>query len=251
MAALTTHLLTVAEVVAETPDACSIAFDAELDYRPGQFLTLRVPSERTGSVARCYSLCSSPHVGDRPQVTVKRTAGGYASNWLCDNVAAGDTIEVLAPSGVFGPKHYDDDLLLVAGGSGITPVMSVLKSALARGEREVALVYANRDEPSVIFAEQLRGLAERYPGRLTVAHWLESERGLPSVADLAGLAAAHADHDAFLCGPQPFMKAVVEALTELGVPRERRHMERFVSLAANPFERAEQARAAAATAAAD
>ncbi len=241
MAALTSHLLPVAQVVAETPDARSIVFDADLDYRPGQFLTLRVPSERTGSVARCYSLSSSPHVGDRPQVTVKRTADGYASNWICDNVEAGQEIEVLAPSGVFGPKHYDDDLLLFAGGSGITPVMSVLKSALEQGERNVALVYANRDRHSVIFAEHLDALRARHGDRLTVTHWLETERGLPSAGALVELARPHAAaHDCFTCGPQPFMAAVTEALTLLEVPRERRHMERFVSLAANPFERAER-----------
>ncbi|EWC61497.1 Phenylacetate-CoA oxygenase/reductase, PaaK subunit [Actinokineospora spheciospongiae] len=250
MAALTTHLLTVAEVIAETPDARSIVFDAQLDYRPGQFLTLRVPSDECGSVARCYSLSSSPHTGDRPQVTVKRTADGYASNWVCDNVAPGDTIEVLAPSGVFGPKHYDHDLLLFAGGSGITPIMSIIKSALDQGHREVALVYANRDPRSVIFADRLAELAAAHPGRLTVAHWLESERGIPALADLVDLARPHADHDVYTCGPQPFMTAVTEALTELGVPRERRHMERFVSLAANPFERLEQAAAKAAAKAA-
>ncbi len=131
-------------------------------YRPGQFLTLRIPSDRTGSVARCYSLASSPFTDDAPKVTVKRTSDGYGSNWLCDNIAAGQTLEVLPPAGVFTPKSLDHDFLLFGAGSGITPVISILKSALTQGGGTVVLVYANRDEKSVIFAEELRALAEKY-----------------------------------------------------------------------------------------
>ena len=87
-----------------------------LRYAPGQFLTLRVPSDRTGSVARCYSLCSSPFTDDALTVTVKRTADGYASNWLCDHAHAGMRIHVLAPSGNFVPKTLDDDFLLAGRG---------------------------------------------------------------------------------------------------------------------------------------
>src|SRR5439155_10086266 len=133
--------------------------------------TLRVPSDKTGSVARCYSLASSPHIDDAPKVTVKRTVGGYASNWLCDNVSAGDRIDVLPPAGTFTPADLDTDFLLWAGGSGITPVMSILKSALCAGTGRVVLVYANRDERSVIFADELRSLTARHGGRLTVVHW--------------------------------------------------------------------------------
>src|SRR5204863_9536137 len=78
--------LTVTDVIEETADARSLLFalPEHFSYRPGQFLTLKVPSDTTGSVARCYSLASSPHVDDAPKVTIKRTAGGYGSNWLCD-----------------------------------------------------------------------------------------------------------------------------------------------------------------------
>ena len=108
--------LQVADVVEETDDARSLVFTVpdgvripaeRLRYAPGQFLTLRVPSDRTGSVARCYSLCSSPFTGDAMTVTVKRTDDGYASNWLCDNAHAGMKIHVLAPSGTFVPKTLD------------------------------------------------------------------------------------------------------------------------------------------------
>ncbi len=167
------------------PDGVDIPAD-RLRYAPGQFLTLRVPSDRTGSVARCYSLCSSPFTGDPMTVTVKRTDGGYASNWLCDNAHAGMKIHVLAPSGTFVPKTLDTDFLLLAAGSGITPMMAICKSALAEGSGKVVLIYANRDENSVIFGGALRELAAKYPDRLTVVHWLESVQGLPSAAALAG-----------------------------------------------------------------
>ncbi|WP_037369854.1 ferredoxin--NADP reductase [Amycolatopsis orientalis] len=232
--------LTVAEVIEETADARSIVFtvpDEHLDrfaYSPGQFLTLRIPSDRTGSVARCYSLSSAPHEG-RVQVTVKRTADGYGSNWVCDELRAGATIDVLRPSGVFCPSSLDSDFLLFAAGSGITPVMSILKSALEKGSGQVVLVYANRDEQSVIFAAELRELAERFGDRLTVVHWLESLQGLPTVAALRALAKPYAGHEAFLCGPAPFMTAAQDALRELGAPRERVHVEKFHSLTGNPF----------------
>ncbi|GFG54501.1 3-ketosteroid-9-alpha-hydroxylase [Mycolicibacterium agri] len=239
--------LLVADVVEETDDARSLVFavpdgpnDPEipaerLRYSPGQFLTLRVPSDRTGSVARCYSLCSSPFTGDPMTVTVKRTDGGYASHWLCDNAHPGMRIHVLAPSGTFVPKTLDTDFLLLAAGSGITPMMSICKSALAEGNGRVVLIYANRDEKSVIFGGALRELAAKYPDRLTVVHWLESVQGLPTAAALSALAAPYAGHDAYICGPAPFMAAAEEAMRNAGTPAERIHIEVFKSLESDPF----------------
>lgn len=239
--------LELADVIAETDDARSLVFrvpdgpDApevpadRLRYSPGQFLTLRVPSERTGSVARCYSLCSSPFTDDPLTVTVKRTADGYASNWLCDHAHPGMKIHALAPSGTFVPKTLDTDFLLLGAGSGITPMMSICKSALVEGSGKVVLIYANQDETSVIFGEALRELAAKYPDRLTVVHWLVSIQGLPSAAALAGLAAPYAAHDAFICGPGPFMTAAEEALNTIGTPAGNIHIEVFKSLESDPF----------------
>lgn len=234
-------VLRVAAVIAETADTHSVVFEvpAELRerfaYQPGQFLTLRIPSEQTGSVARCYSLASSPFTDDLPKVTVKRTEGGYGSNWLCDNVSAGDEIEVLPPSGVFTPKNLDENLLLFGAGSGITPVMSILKSALSQGSGKVVLVYANRDVDSVIFAGELRELVGKHPQRLTVIHWLEPLQGLPTADMLAGLVAPYTAYEAFMCGPKPFMDLVHDTLAQLDVPRARTHAEVFNSLAGDPF----------------
>lgn len=247
-------LLEVRDVVAETADASSIVFDVPADhadafaFKPGQFLTLGVPSDQTGLAARCYSICTPP--GSPLTVTVKRTVDGYASNWLNDNLKPGDTVRVLPPSGIFSPKDWTADLLLFAGGSGITPIMSIIRTALAEHSNRVVLFYANRDETSVIFASALAELAAAHPGRLQVIHWLESVQGLPSEDQLREFAAAYATWTSFCCGPAPYMKAVSTALRALDFPRDRRHQEKFVSLGGNPFGDVAEVLAAQATLAA-
>ena len=234
------YVLKVLDVIEETADARSVIFEIPeelqetFSFTPGQFLTIAVPSDQTGLAARCYSLSSAPHSGVH-QITVKRTADGYASNWVGDNLKPGDSLRVLPPGGIFTPKNIDDDFLLFAGGSGITPIISIARTALERGSGEVVLFYANRDEKSVIFAEQLRELAEKYADRLLVVHWLESVQGLPTPEQLRNFAEHFESFTAFVCGPGPFMKSTFTMLKEIGFPRERRHQEKFVSLGGNPF----------------
>src|SRR3984957_10935303 len=114
----------VAEVIREADEASSLVLDVPpalagtFAYRPGQFVTVRVPSDRTGSVARCYSLCSSPQAGDLPAITVKRTAGGYASPLILATVTPGTVLDVLPPAGTFCPPSLDGEFLLFAAGSG-------------------------------------------------------------------------------------------------------------------------------------
>ncbi|MYR44950.1 ferredoxin--NADP reductase [Streptomyces sp. SID5910] len=235
-----THRLRVVEVIAETADAHSLVLQAPPEsarfaYRPGQFLTLKLPGTDGGAAARCYSLASSPHTGEPLKVTVKRVSGGYGSNWVCDHVKAGDELEALPPAGTFTPDSLDTDLLLVAGGSGITPVLSIAKSVLASGQGRLALLYANRDEASVVFRDELRHLAEEHPGRLLVIHWLESLQGLPVAERLAAALAPYADREAFVCGPEPMTAAVEECLRTLGTPDGRIHRERFFSLGPDVF----------------
>ncbi|RBO93757.1 ferredoxin--NADP reductase [Nocardia puris] len=228
--------LRIVEVVPETADAVSIRFEpvsGELPpYRAGQFLTLRLPCAE-GAVARSYSLSSAPHEGGPWQVTVKRVAGGRGSNWLCDNAAEGLVLESLPPGGVFTPESDAEDLLLLAAGSGITPVLSILKSVLANGTGRCALVYANRDERSVIFARELAALTQAHADRFTVVHWLESGQGLPTPERLTALMAPWSRRPVFVCGPEPFMDAVGVAAGALGI--ERVCSERFVSMSADPF----------------
>lgn len=229
------HRLQVRAVVDETADTKSLVFDipAELRelfrYKPGQFLTLRLPVGGR-QLPRCYSMSSTPGLDEAPRVTVKRVRDGRGSNWVCDRMRAGDTLEVAPPAGVFSPRSLDGDFLLMAGGSGITPVFSILRAALQEGHGRITLVYANRDERSVIFRDALKALALEHPGRLQVIHWLDSVQGVPSTAQLAELARHSLAAQAFICGPGPFMDAAVEALQAMGMPADRVHVERFASL---------------------
>ncbi|MBD7978721.1 ferredoxin--NADP reductase [Serpens gallinarum] len=248
--------LRVAQVIEETADARSLVFEVPLSlaeafrYRPGQFLTLRVP-HGDGWLPRCYSLSSTPLLDEPLRVTIKRVADGRASNWLCGQLRAGDSLDVMAPAGVFVPKRLDGDLLLFGGGSGITPVLSILRSALLAGKGRILLIYANRDEASVIFRNELRELAKAHPSRLQVVHWLDSIQGIPSAEQLAELARPFIRAEAFICGPGPFMDTAVSALKALGMPGPNIHVERFVSLPGEgeivPVAASEAASAAAVT----
>jgi len=234
--------LRVLDVVQETGDAHSIVFDTPegFTYKPGQFLTLRLPHS-DGPVARCYSVSSAPGVDDHLKVTVKRVEGGRGSNWVCDNVVVGSEIDALAPSGTFTPHSYDVDLLLLAGGSGITPVMSIIKATLAHGSGRMFLVYANRDEKSVIFHTELRELVREHPERLVVLHWLESVQGLPSSEPLSVLIEPWVRGETFICGPAPFMDCAADVVKKLGVSRDRIHIERYTSLQGDPWAEVEVA----------
>ena len=229
------HALRVSGVVDETADTKSLVFDvpAGLEqvfrYRPGQFLTLRLPvGER--HVPRCYSMSSAPALDSAPRVTIKRVAGGVGSNWVCDHIKPGDMIEVMQPAGIFTPRAVEGDFLLFAGGSGVTPVYSILRSVLAAGTGRVFMFYANRDEQSVVFGDELDALARAYPQRFTIVHWLDSRQGVPGAAQLAAYAKPWRGAEAFVCGPAPFMDVVVGALRGIEMADERIHVERFVSL---------------------
>ncbi len=216
------HRLRVDAVIEETADARSFVLSgADFTPRPGQFLTVRA-----GDVARCYSLSSAP--GEPLKITVKRTPDGYGSHWMCRELCVGTELDVLAPAGVFTPSSVDGSLLAFAAGSGITPVMSIIKAVLAASGR-VFLFYANRDESSVIFARELDSLSRAHPDRLTVVHWLESVQGLPHLGALRAF--VRECDEAFVCGPGPFMEAARRALHDVPVV----HVEKFVSLSSDPF----------------
>lgn len=217
----------ILEVVDETSEAKSLVLElpAGWSYRPGQFLTLRLDG-----IARCYSLSSSPFTGERPKITVKRMPEGVGSNWVCDNLTAGSVVEMLPPNGLFTPESLDRDLLLFAGGSGITPVMSILKSALCQGNGRIVLVYANRDESSIIFREELARLCAEHADRLAVHHWLDAEKGWPTAEGIRALTEPVQHYERFVCGPDQFLDVVKSAMGD------DVHVEQFMSLVDNPFE---------------
>jgi ring-1,2-phenylacetyl-CoA epoxidase subunit PaaE len=243
------HALRVAEIVPETSEANSIRFEmpAELRdrfaFRAGQHLTLKAEIDGE-EVRRNYSLCTAPDEQDW-MVTVKRIAGGVFSNWVGDHLKAGDTLDVMPPHGSFttafdGTKHRR--YVGFAGGSGITPVMSLIRTALKEepGSR-FTLFYGNRDSSSVIFLDALADLKDWYMGRFELYHFLAEEEGDVELFNgmldqkMCGSAIEQLVGDAsavdewFICGPGPMMDAAEAALIERGVARERIHIERFTA----------------------
>jgi len=236
------HALRVARVVPETHDAMSIVLEVpdglreEFRYEAGQFLSFKVPFE--GRVlTRSYSLSSSPEVDGEHKVTVKRVDDGRVSNWMNDRVSGGSRLQVVPPAGLFVlDPDSERELVLWSGGSGITPCISLLKTALATTRRRVSLFYANRDERSIIFRGELEALREAHPGRLRVEHSLDDVDGFVTATDVARWMEGGLEADCYLCGPTAFMDTVEHALQDLGVPRERIHIERFLSPHDHPGE---------------
>ncbi len=224
--------LRIAKIIQETPDARSFVFEIPADlaekyrYKAGQFLTFRVP-HADGAFNRCYSLSSAPEIDGLPKVTVKRVEGGKGSNWFHDALKEGGTLEVLPPAGRFVLGQGEAPLLLFGGGSGITPMMSLIKSALKSGKRRIRLFYANRDKPSVIFDAEFEALAKSHPGQLEVIHHLDAVQGLTKHEEVEAALKGFEAAEAYLCGPGPFMNLVEAALLAAGMPRERVLIERF------------------------
>jgi ring-1,2-phenylacetyl-CoA epoxidase subunit PaaE len=243
------HALRVAEIVPETADANSIRFEipAELRdrfaFKAGQHLTLRATINGE-EVRRNYSLCTAPDEQDW-MVTVKRIGGGLFSNWVGNNLKPGDVVDVMPPHGSFTSEFAATSarhLVGIAGGSGITPVISLIKTALrSEPNSRFTLLYGNRDSSSVIFLEALAGLKDKYLGRFELYHFLDGEEQdielfngmldrvrcddailnlVPEAADVS---------DWFICGPGPMMDAAEGALLDRNIPKDRIHIERFTA----------------------
>ena len=227
------HSLTVTDVVDETADTRSFVLEipnelrSAFAYTAGQFCTFRAAIGGE-SVVRCYSMSSSPDTGDAFTTTVKRVPSGRMSNWMNDALSPGDTIEVLRPTGLFVLRPRAAPVVAFAGGSGITPVISIVKSAIATTRRPVRLVYANRSADAVIFVDELERLRATADGRLRIHHHLDCERGFLDPGQCASLVADAADADFYICGPGPYMDTVEAGLSTLGVEPDRRFIERFV-----------------------
>ncbi len=226
--------LRVRRVIDETADARSIVLEVppqvadRFRYQPGQFLSFKIPFQ--GAVlTRSYSLASSPHCDAEHKFTVKRIEDGRISNWIHDHVKAGECLMVTPPAGRFVLDEGTRELMLFSGGSGITPVISIVKSALATSRRRLRLVYANRDERSIIFRSELEALASKHPDQLEIVHSLDVRDGLLDGAGIERLLGRALEAEFYLCGPGAFMATVESALLELGIPLERIHIERFSS----------------------
>jgi ferredoxin-NADP reductase len=218
------HETRITRIVQETPDTRTYVLDAPFSYRAGQFVTFRVRG-----TLRSYSMSSSPDTDTELMTTVKRIPGGLVSNWMHDNLAAGDVVEVTAPAGAFCLRETGAPLVAFAGGSGITPVISLARSALVTTARRVRILAANRDAESVIFREALDDLAERYPGRLEVRHHLDTASGFVAEAEVLDFAGTDDDADFYLCGPAPFMDLIERVLLARGTEPGQIFVERFTA----------------------
>lgn len=232
------HTVGVRKVVHETADARSFVLEVPdelrsgFGYHAGQFVTMRVHVDGA-TLLRCYSMSSAPEVDEALTVTVKRVPGGAVSNWLVDRVRAGDALEVTFPAGTFRLTDSHDPLLAFAAGSGITPIISLVRSALATSHRHVHLLYANRDSGSTIFAAELDLLERTSGGRLRVEHHHDVEHGFVDDARVRRfLETVGTTGDAYVCGPTPFMDVVETALLDREVEPSRIHIERFGPAAA-------------------
>jgi 3-ketosteroid 9alpha-monooxygenase subunit B len=223
--------LRIKRVVRETPDAVSLVLDVpehcstRFRYRAGQFLTLRVKVNGQ-DLRRCYSMSSAP-VEDDLQITIKRDPGGLVSNWLNDTAAEGAEIHAAPPAGRFVLRDTSDEIVAFAGGSGITPIMSLIRTALASTSKRVRLFYANRSRDSVIFADALARLTDSHADRLVVEHHIDDDSGVVTPSAIESFIADTGEADYYICGPGPFMDTAEETVLKSGVPRERVHLERF------------------------
>ncbi|HOX83687.1 MAG TPA: ferredoxin--NADP reductase [Chryseolinea sp.] len=239
--------LKVKNIIHETKDAISIAFeqpaDKKIAYKSGQFLTLIV-SIQGKEVRRAYSLCSSPYTDDDLVVTIKRVDNGLMSNWLPDNLKTGNTVKVMEPMGQFTTEYKKDQkrhLIMFAGGSGITPMMSLIKSTLDQEPDSIcSLIYCNRDIDSIIFKNQFDALQTNDEGRFHVIHILDNApmnwqgySGLLNHDMLTKLFERIPDWGIdkttyLMCGPEGMMKNVDTLLEARQIPKDKIFKESFV-----------------------
>jgi ring-1,2-phenylacetyl-CoA epoxidase subunit PaaE len=242
------HKLRVAEVKRETPDAVSVRLELPEDlretfaFKAGQHLTFRrdIGGEE---VRRNYSVCVSPSEGVL-KIGVKKIAGGVFSGWVNDELKAGDVVDVMAPHGSFCWSFAADaqrEYVAFAGGSGITPILSLLKTALSHEPKSrFTLFYGNRNSMGVMFLEEIAALKDSYIDRLSVFHFLEEEEeeielfngrlDRAKTEEILGSLVEAKNVDAFfICGPGPMMDAIEEALAARGVDKPRILIERFTT----------------------
>jgi ferredoxin-NADP reductase len=234
----------VADVVEETDHARSFVLavpdehDGAFRYEAGQFLTLRTTIDGVEQI-RCYSMSSAPAIDDVLRITVKRQDGGVVSTWMTTRVQAGDELEVLPPSGSFTLRPGTGDVLLFASGSGITPVLSLIKTFLVTTDRKVRLLYGNQNREAVIFHGELASLLMIYRHRFSVQHHLYDDKGYVTSKDVSDFLLGSPSPDAYICGAPEFADVVLGTLAAVGLPADRTFVESFIAGGDAPGERPE------------
>ena len=243
------HSLPIHSIQSETSDCISVQLDVPetlreaFAYLPGQYLTFRVGLEGE-EIRRSYSLCSAPHE-NKWTVAIKKIKDGKFSSYAHEQLKKGDRMDVMPPMGNFHPKlqasnckHY----LAIAAGSGITPVISILKSVLHNEpQSRFTLVYGNRDRQSIIFFEELEGWKNKFLGRLQLIHILSREQTDSALNEgrideaklrlLQTLIDYSSVDDCFLCGPEEMIQTARETLPTLGIDSQKIHFELFTTAA--------------------
>jgi ring-1,2-phenylacetyl-CoA epoxidase subunit PaaE len=242
------HRLAINDLRRESPDAVSLTFAIppaladDYSFAPGQYLTLRTTIDGE-EVRRSYSICSGPDDGEL-RIAVKKVEGGAFSNWAADELKAGDELDVMTPTGRFGVAHIPDRARIYVGfaaGSGITPLLSIVKGVLAREpDSRFFLFYGNRSTGGMLFREALEELKDRFMQRLSVFHVISGEE--QDIPILYGrldsdkvrvllrslVPAASVDH-VFICGPTGMSDEIEATCRDIGIDPDRIHVERFVS----------------------
>jgi ring-1,2-phenylacetyl-CoA epoxidase subunit PaaE len=244
------YSLKVSDVKRETAEAVSVAFEVpvqllpEYQFKQGQYLTLKLKVNGE-EIRRSYSICTSPYSEKELRIAVKEVNGGRCSVYLNKQLKPGDTLEVMTPMGNFysslsgsNKKNY----VLFAGGSGITPMMSILKSVLyIEKQSTITLVYANRDEEATIFKAEIDKIAEQNTDRLKVIYVYDAPKGVVSDIYKGMMTAEKAnaimkehnistESEFFICGPGPMMENVKSVLEKLNVDKEKIHIEYFTAV---------------------
>ena len=237
---MSTHFqtLTVKEIKKETLNTVSIVFDIpsnlteDFSYDAGQYLTIKA-NVNGEELRRSYSISSYASVDQQLQVSCKMIEGGKMSTYLFKEIGVGQELQVMPPMGSFTLDSVDQPVVLFAAGSGVTPMMSILKKALSEGDSSVNLFYGNRADEEVIFKAELASLSEKYADRLLVQHFLSSngerldtERTKSLVN---GLGDVKNTAEYFVCGPEGMIAAVKAGLENSNVVAKKINIEYFAS----------------------
>ena len=242
------HRLAVRDLRRETADAVSMTFAIpaglaqDYAFAPGQYLTLRKVMDGE-EVRRSYSICSIPD-DQELRIAVKRVDGGTFSGWVLDELKCGDQIDVMTPTGRFGVIHAPEQARVHVGfaaGSGITPIISIIRGILTREPNSrFFLFYGNRVADGILFRDTLEDLKDRFMGRFSVFYVLsQEEQDLPILHGrldrekvevlLRAMVPAEVIDHVFVCGPVAMSEEIMATCVDLGIPSERVHVERFVS----------------------
>ena len=242
------HRLAVSDLRRETADAISMTFAipqnlaGDYSFQPGQYLTLRTFMDGE-EVRRSYSICSGPDDGEL-RIAVKKVDGGAFSSWAADELKSGDELDVMTPTGRFGVAHAPEQSRLYVGfaaGSGITPVLSIVKGVLAREPHSrFFLFYGNRTADGMLFREELEELKDRFLQRLSLFHVISGEeQDIPILHGrldgdkvrvlLRSLVPASSVDHVFVCGPIGMSEDIEATCRAIGIADEKIHVERFVS----------------------